>query len=127
MPATHQAILRLLQIERIESLGKPAVDRSEKLASVSPLSAAYPADLRARTSVRSLWSTGFWSVNKDTVGIDVPSSLADADMTIFIQGVSYHLFGEYYPIPREAEGMRCYRLARDRTAMLIMTASPWVP
>ena len=51
-------------------------------------------------------------MNKDTVGIGVPSSLADADMTIFIQGVSYHLFGEYYPIPREAEGMRCYRLAR---------------
>jgi hypothetical protein len=29
--------LRLLQIERVEAFGEPAVDRSEKLASLIPL------------------------------------------------------------------------------------------
>jgi hypothetical protein len=38
--------LRLFQIERIEALGKPAIDRSEKLASLLPLTLIAPEPRR---------------------------------------------------------------------------------
>jgi hypothetical protein len=66
-------------------------------------------------------------VNKDAVWIGVLSGVTDADVTIFIQRVSYHLFRENDPVPRKAKRMRFDRLARNRTAMLIVTASPGVP
>lgn len=76
------------------------------------------ADLRSRC---------FWFVDKDAVRINVSPISTNADMTILIQRASYHLFGEYYPIPRKAERMLLYRLARDRAAILIMTTCIWIP